>query len=68
MTMKKLIIFHALAFSVFSSLVFAEGGGDRVFERNEVLVQKALAARGKIGNDIQNTVKSEDETRFSGSS
>lgn len=61
--MKKLIIIHALVLSIFSSLAFAEGGGDRVFERNEARAHKALAAREKTGNHIQNTVKSETKTK-----
>lgn len=59
--MKKLIVACTLLLSALSSMAFAEGGADRVFERNEVRVQQALAAQEKTKNDNQNTAKSDVE-------
>lgn len=56
--MKKLIIACTLFLSALSSLAFAEGGGDRLHEKNQAHVQEALAAQEKAKNESQNTAKS----------
>lgn len=62
------MIAHALVLSMFSSLVFAEGGADRVFERSEARVKEAVAAAQKKQDDHQNTAKSDAEKASQGSS
>ncbi|WP_032831820.1 co-regulatory protein PtrA N-terminal domain-containing protein [Pseudomonas sp. GM78] len=59
--MKKLIIACTLFLSALSSTAFAEGGADRVFERNEARVQQALSAQEKTKTENQNTAKSNIE-------
>ena len=66
--MSKFIVTCALTLSLFSSLAFAEGGGDRVFERNQARAQEALAAQQKDHSDIEDTVKSDTPADSEGSS
>lgn len=60
--MKKLIAKGALLLSIVSSLALAEGGADRLQERNEIRIQEAMAEQEKSKSDTQNTAKSEDKT------
>lgn len=66
--MKKLIIAHALTLFLFSSLSFAEGGADRISERNETRAQEAFAAQQKTENDNNNSAKSDTKIGCEGNS
>ncbi|WP_141232880.1 hypothetical protein [Pseudomonas sp. Irchel 3A7] len=61
--MKKLIVASTLLLSALSSMAFAENGGDRVFERNVIRVQEAIAAQEKAKYTNQNTAKSDVEEK-----
>lgn len=56
--MKNLIVACTLFLSALSSLAFAEGGGDRLHEKNQIHAQQALAAQEKAKSETQNTAKS----------
>ncbi|MGE8412694.1 MAG: co-regulatory protein PtrA N-terminal domain-containing protein [Pseudomonas sp.] len=59
--MKNLIIAITFFLPALSSQAFAEGGADRLQEKNEARVQEAMAAQAKSKNDTQITTKSEDK-------
>lgn len=59
--MKEIIVTFTLFLSALSSLAFAEGGADRLQEKNEILVQEAMAAQAEAKSDTQKTTKSDEE-------
>ncbi|WP_148059802.1 co-regulatory protein PtrA N-terminal domain-containing protein [Pseudomonas protegens] len=59
--MKEIIVAFTLFLSALSSLAFAEGGADRLQEKNEILVQEAKAAQAEAKSDTQKTTKSDEE-------